>query len=342
MVERPPRAPGIADVARMAGVSVATVSRVLNDPGVVSERRRTAVQDAIVRLGYRPNEAARALKSGRQKMIGVITGNTTRYGFASVLRGIEEAAREGDFLVTITVVENGDPDHVRSAVELVLSQPLSGIIGIEFDEFVTAALARIPTTMPTATAAMVGTNRSGLPYAWLDDELGARLATEHLLALGHRTVHHLAVDYPNDIGHGRTYGYLAELAARDAPVPPVVATDWAPMSARAAAIEQLPDDATAVFCFNDEVAMGVLRAMADQGRAVPGDVSVVGFDDMPLAEVWTPGLTTVRMDFAGLGRAAFEVLRATMAGAPPPTARAIRPSLVVRGSSGAPRAAARP
>lgn len=336
MVEPRSRAPGIADVARMAGVSVATVSRVLNDPVAVSERRREAVLGAIKRLGYRRNEAARALKSGRQRMLGVIIGNTTKYGFASVLRGIEEAARELDYLVTITVVENGDPEHISSAVELVLSQPLSGVIGVEFDEFVSTAMAQIPDTMPVATAAMVGTNRSGLPHVWLDDELGARLATEHLLALGHRTVHHLAVDYPNDIAHGRSYGYLRALEEHGAVVPEVIATDWAPMTARAAAA-QLPADATAVFCFNDEIAMGVLRAAAEAGRRVPEDLSVVGFDDMPLAEIWTPGITTVRMDFAELGRAAVRVLRERMAGRPVGVEPPIEPELVVRSSSAPPR-----
>jgi DNA-binding LacI/PurR family transcriptional regulator len=336
MADRPARAPGIADVARMAGVSVATVSRVLNDPSAVSDRRRESVLGAIKRLGYRPNEAARALKSGRQRMIGVIIGNTTKYGFASVLRGIEEAARELDFLVTITVVENDDPEHIRSAVELVLSQPLSGVIGVEFDAFVSTALEQMPATMPVATAAMVGTNRSGLPHARLDDELGARLATEYLLDLGHATVHHLAVDYPNEIGHGRTYGYLGALVDRGARVPPVIATDWAPRAAVRAAAE-LPDDATAVFCFNDEIAMGVLRAAAEAGRRVPEDLSVVGFDDMPLAEIWTPGITTVRMDFAELGRAAVGVLRQRIAGHAMIEVPPVEPTLIVRSSAAPPR-----
>jgi DNA-binding LacI/PurR family transcriptional regulator len=332
------RAPGIADVARLAGVSITTVSRVLNDPEQVSERRRAVVLASIEQLGYRPNEAARALVSGRQKMVGVLTGNTTRYGFSTTIHGIEEAARRRNMLVSITVVESEDPAHIRSAVDLVLSQPLTGVVGLEFDRVVSLALAQLPPTMPAVAASLTGTNASGLPRAYIDDELGARLATEHLLDLGHATVHHLSADYPTPSGHGRTYGYQQALRERGARVPPILPTGWNPLEARRAALEHVDDDVTALFCFNDEVAMGAMSALRERGRRVPEDVSVVGFDDTPLSSVWHPALTTVRIDFEALGRTTFDLLRSMIVGGDDvASATELPPALVVRGSTAPPR-----
>ncbi|WP_227497183.1 LacI family DNA-binding transcriptional regulator [Planctomonas psychrotolerans] len=341
-------APGIADVAKLAGVSVTTVSRVLNAPEQVSERRRAGVLAAIDELGYRPNGAARALASGRQRMVGVLTGNTTRYGFSTTIHGIEEAARRRNMLVTITVVESDDPAHIRSAVDLVLGQPLSGVVGLEFDRMVSLALAQLPASMPAVAASLTGTNSSGLPRVYIDDELGARLATLHLLDQGHATVHHLAADYPTPSGSGRTYGYLRALAERGVRVPDVVPTGWDPLEARSAALEFLGDDVTALFCFNDDIAMGAISALRQQGRRVPEDVSVVGFDDMPLSTVWAPALTSVRMDFQRLGRTTFDLLcsqldgtgrtGAAEAGGAPVLAKELPPSLIVRDSTAPPAA----
>ena len=331
------RQPGIADVARLAGVSITTVSRVLNGSEQVSDRRRARILQAIEDLDYRPNEAARALVSGRQRMIGVLTGNTSRYGYGTTVEGIEEAARRRNMLVTITVVESEDPDHIRSAVDLVLSQPLSGVIGIEFDRDVSLALQRLPKTMPAVSASLSVTNLSGLPRAYIDDERGAELATEYLLDLGHETVHHLAVGFPNSNEHGRTQGYIRTLERRGARVPDVISTGWHPLEARRAAFDGLGDDVTAVFCFNDEVAMGTMRALHERGRRVPEDVSVVGFDDAPLSSVWTPALSSVRIDFQGLGRATFRLLRSIIDADPAVANVELPPVLVPRESAGPPR-----
>ena len=301
------RQPGITDVARLAGVSVTTVSRVLNGASQVSAHRRSRVLAAIEELGYRPNEAARALVRGRQRMVGVLAADTDRYGFASSIRGIEEAARRRNILVTITVVESEDPDHIRSALDLVLSQPLMGIIGVAFEASVSNALDRLPATMPVVAVTLAEDGHPDLARTWIDDEQGGFIATTHLLDAGHETVHHLG--FPGIAHRGRTAGYRRALEARSARVPDMVPCGWAPQDARRATRESLDgSDVTAVFCFNDDMAMGAMRAFHELGRRVPEDVSVVGFDDMPLSAVWTPSLSSVRIDFPELGRSAFEML----------------------------------
>ncbi|WP_108248639.1 LacI family DNA-binding transcriptional regulator [Planctomonas deserti] len=299
--------PGITDVARLAGVSVTTVSRVLNGASQVSDRRRSSVLAAISELGYRPNEAARALVRGRQRMVGVLAANTDRYGFASSIRGIEEAARRRNMLVSITVVESEDPDDISSALDLVLSQPLTGIIGVAFERSVTVALDRLPPTMPVVAVTLAEDGHPDLPRTWIDDEQGGFIATSHLLDAGHETVHHLG--FPNIAHRGRTAGYRRALESRGARVPEMVPCGWTPQDGRRAVLESLRgDDVTALFCFNDDMAMGAMRAFHELGRRVPEDVSVVGFDDTPLSAVWTPSLSSVRIDFQELGRSAFELL----------------------------------
>ncbi|BDZ51779.1 LacI family transcriptional regulator [Frondihabitans sucicola] len=332
------RPPAIDDVARLAGVSVTTVSRVLNGSAQVSDRRRAATLKAIETLGYRPNETARALASGRSRVIAVLTGDTTLYGFASAIQGIEDAALEHGVLVTVARVREPRRRAIRRLVDILLTQPLGGVIGIEFESSVSTALGMLPPSLTAVSASLVGTHLSGLPHSHMDDESGGRIATEHLLGLGHETVHHLAVDYPTVSGHGRTYGYLAALAAAGARVPTIEQVTWEPGSAEAAAARLLDDGATALFCFNDELALGAVRAVRARGLDVPRDVSVVGFDDVPVASVSSPSLTSVRMDFRGLGEAAYGLLRSiTGAGSLVSSPDVELPaSLVVRESSGPP------
>ena len=315
------------------------MSRVLNGSEQVSDRRRARILQAIEDLDYRPNEAARALVSGRQRMIGVLIGNATGYGYTATIRGIEEEARRHNILVTMTVVESEDPDHIRSAVDIVLSQPFSGIVGIEFDRGVSLALERLPTSMPAVSASLVGNHLSGLPHAYIDDERGARLATDHLLDLGHETVHHLAVDMPVPNENGRSHGYLRALADRGARVPEIIATGWHALDARRAVLDSVGRDVTALFCFNDDIAMGAMRALHEQGRRVPEDVSVVGFDDAPLSCVSIPALTSVRMDFSRLGHAAFGLLQSVIDERALDPAAELLPELVRRESTGRPPAA---
>jgi DNA-binding LacI/PurR family transcriptional regulator len=339
MTTSPARPPVIADVARRAGVSVPTVSRVLTGAARVSEDKRLRVERAIAELGYRPSGAARALKLGRARTVAVLAGNTSRHGYAATLEGIEEGARSAGYAVLISVVEDAETPTIDAAMEPVLAQSLAGVVVLTFDPPGVAALAAVPRDLPVV--AVAGARATGIAQVVIDEEAGAAELTRHLLVEGHTTVHHVSVPPSRRREDGRTRGWRRALREADAPIPPVVAATWDPSSGVTIGRE-LADhaDVTAVFCGNDEIAMGVIRGLAERGRSVPGDVSVAGFDDHPLAQLWTPPLTTVRQDFARLGQAAFALLArqidAMQNGAPRPAARLERHAapLVVRVSTG--------
>jgi DNA-binding LacI/PurR family transcriptional regulator len=304
----PGKQPTIADVAREAGVSVPTVSRVLTGSTKVSPEREARVHAAITQLGFRRNGAARALAAGGQRMIAIVTGDTTRYGYASTIQGIEEAARAAGYMVIICVVETDEREVVDAAVDLALSQPIAGAVVLEYDPPGAAALAAVPDWVPLVAVAAGSRADDDVVHAYMDDRVGAAAATRYLLDLGHETVHHVAIP---SVGResSRLVGWREALQEAGAPVPPVAKADWSPMSGYEAGLRLARDPAvTAVLCGNDELAMGLMRAMQESGRAVPGDVSVIGFDDHPLGVLWAPALTTVRQDFVRLGREAFRLL----------------------------------
>jgi DNA-binding LacI/PurR family transcriptional regulator len=335
------RPPVIADVARHAGVSVPTVSRVLTGNARVSEDKRHRVEQAIAELGYRPSGAARALKLGLARTVAVLAGNTSRHGYAVTLEGIEEAARARGNAVLISVVEDTEPATIAAAMEPVLAQSLAGVVVLTFDPPGVAALSAVPRDLPLV--AVAGARTTGIAQVVIDEDAGAAELTHHLLAEGHATVHHVSVPPSRRREDGRTRGWRRALREAGVPVPPVVPATWDPSSGVAIGRE-LADraGATAVFCGNDEIAMGVIRGLGERGRRVPDDVSVAGFDDHPLARLWAPPLTTVRQDFARMGHEAFALLArqidAAQNGAPRPAARLVRHAapLVVRGSTGRP------
>ncbi|HEX6355820.1 LacI family DNA-binding transcriptional regulator [Actinophytocola sp.] len=334
MARSPARGPSIIDVARLAGVSVPTVSRVINGSVPVSAERRDRVVTAIQELGYRPNGAARALVTGRQSVIAVLASNTTRYGYATTIQGIEEAARLAGFIVMITVIETDEPEAVRATVDLALSHPVAGVVVLRFDPAGAAALRALPAGLPVVAAA--GGKGDGVPHAVLDDMAGAMAATEYLLGLGHRTVHHLAVP-ASGRRVGRTTGWRRALTEAGAEVPPVLDTGWDPERAHRTAL-QIADraDITAVLCGNDELAVAFMRGLHEAGRRVPDEISVVGFDDHPLGRYLTPALTTVRQDFADLGRRSFALLGGLLDTGEAEKTSSTAPSLVIRESSGPP------
>lgn len=330
----PRKQPVIRDVARLAGVSVPTVSRVLTGAARVSEDKRARVLVAIEQLRFRPSAAARALASRQPQLVAVLAGNTSRYGYAETIRGIEECARTAGFTITITVVESGQEDVVDQAVASVTSQPIAGIIVLKFDEPGIAALRRIPSGIPTV--AISGGRETRVPQALIDDAAATRELVNHLLDLGHRTVYHVRkpVARPHE---GRTIGWRQALTERGATVPPMLRASWEPESGRQIGL-RLGDrpDITAVFCGNDEIAMGLIRGIQETGRRVPEDVSVVGFDDHPLAAFWSPPLTTVNQDFAGVGALGWELLDGLLSGAAAPRISVTRPTLVIRESTAPP------
>lgn len=329
------KAPVLSDVAKAAGVSVPTVSRVLTSSKFVAPELRERVMQAVAELGYRPNGAARATRSGKRSMVAVLTGATSNYGYAKTIEGIEKAARQSGMSVIIAVVESDEEEAVNAAIDLVLSQPVAGVIILEFDRPGLAAVKAFPATIPLVVAGG-GSRRTGkVPAALLDERAAGRDATNYLLSLGHRTVHHVAV--PTMGKHsGRTEGWRAALTAAEIDIPPILHATWDPASGYRAGEEiAARNDVTAVFCGNDDVAIGVIRALLDHGKRVPEDVSVVGFDDQPHVAMWRPALTTVRQDFKDLGARAFGLLASSVETGLPPQSSTVKPQLVLRESASA-------
>ena len=338
VTQRSSATPRIRDVATAAGVSYQTVSRVLNDSPKVNSETRQHVLDVIAQLGYRPNRAARALGSGRSAAVTTVIANTTLYGYASTLQGIEEAARVRGLAVGVRVVESASAADVQHAVDYVSDPNAGGVIVIAFDAAGAGVLRALPADVPAVAATEAG-GLDGIDRAmiFLDERAAAADATKHLLSLGHRTVHHVAI--PSETGtSARQAGWRDALVQAGVAVPAVLAAGWDVRSAYLAGKGLATDpDVTAVLCGNDDTALAVRRALYEAGRDVPGDVSVVGFDDVPGAAYWTPALTTVRMDFVGLGRACLTAIAARLTGSPLDALELAAPSLVVRESTAPPR-----
>ncbi|WP_328609223.1 LacI family DNA-binding transcriptional regulator [Amycolatopsis sp. NBC_00345] len=328
------RPPSLADVAAAAGVSHMTVSRVVNGTGPVGPDTRARVQSAVEKLGYRPNSAARALATGRTGVLGVVALESNLYGPASTLYGIEHAARQSGYSITISSVSRPRRSSIADAVESLRRQAVEGIVVIAPHVTAGAALAAAPSDLPVV--AVGGGEAAPVPVISVDQYDGARRVTEHLLALGHRTVWHVAGPEDWLEALDRERGWRETLARHDAPVPRVFRGDWSARSGyeagRALAGEKGVD---AVFAANDQMALGLLRAFAEAGVFAPQHVHVAGFDDVPEAAYYSPPLTTVRQDFIELGRRTFDLLSQRIDGGGDPGVRQlVVPELIVRDSTG--------
>ncbi|MFF0476285.1 LacI family DNA-binding transcriptional regulator [Streptomyces sp. NPDC004284] len=330
------RQPVMADVAKLAGVSHQTVSRVLNGAPHVRPDTRDRVLAAIRELDYRPNSAARALVTRRSQTLGVVSFDSTLYGPASMLDGIEQAARSAGYFVSVTSLRSLDGRSVQEAVDRLRDQGVEGVVVIAPQTSSVSAVARLSSSVPVV--AVGSGNQTRVPMVSVGNRFGAGEATGHLLDLGHRTVHHLAGPVNWLESQDREEGWRSALRAAGAPVPEVERGDWSARSGYQAGlrIARLPD-VTAVFCANDHMALGLLRALHEAGRSVPDEISVVGFDDIPEAAYFIPPLTTVRQDFGELGRQALELLVGELEGATPSPAHVqISPEMVLRRSVGPP------
>jgi DNA-binding LacI/PurR family transcriptional regulator len=326
----------MTDVARVAGVSQKTVSRVVNGSAHVRDDVRRKVLSAIEELGFRPNAAARALASQRSGAVGIITPATTLYGPSAQLLGLEQAAWNAGLSVVIVSVQDGSLAGFGSAVRRLLDSGVDGLLigSTIFDVDLT------PEVLDGVPAIVIGDPPpAGLPIPAVitDQHLGARAATEHLLALGHRTVHHISGPSAWYAARARQDAWRSSLEQAGAAVPELVEGDWTARSGYQAARRLLQQhgasSVTAVFAANDSMAIGTLRALAEAGRRVPEDVCVVGFDDVPESEYLPVPLSTVRQDFTGMTSRAVTELARAIAGERVPDQIPSEPQLVVRASS---------
>jgi DNA-binding LacI/PurR family transcriptional regulator len=325
------------DVARLAGVSHQTVSRVLNEHKNVSEQTRLKVRAAIAELGYRPDRAARALVTGTSQVIGVVTQNSSLYGPASMLTAFEEAAQATGFAVNVGSVRSLDERSISDAVERHLDQRVAGLVVIAPVASAGPALASLRADVPLVT--IDGDPERSSTLVTVDQVAGARAATRHLLEAGHQTVWHISGPSDWFDAAGRVRGWEAALTEAGVEIPPLLTGDWSAGSGyrNGQLLARLPD-VTAVFTANDHIALGLLRALNEHGRRVPADVSIVGFDDVPEAAYFTPPLTTVRPDFAAVATATLELLMTQIESGTSQigTRRTIAPMLVSRESVAAP------
>lgn len=331
------RAPSQVDVARVAGVSTQTVSRVIAGQSNVRPETAQRVMAAVEATGYRLHAAAASLASGRTRMLGVITVSTARYSTSAILLGVEAvAAEEGYAVTTASVPHHSRPGAFVEAFDRLERQGAEGIVLLAPVGFLSEALGT--RTERTPTVGHRQDDGHGVD-ALIDQRAIARTATEHLLDLGHSSVWHVSGDEFWQESVSRREEWELVLRERGITPPPVIPGDWSPESGYRAGrtIAAIPD-VTAVFVSSDEMAFGLVRALHEAGRAVPGDVSVVSVDDIALSAYAAPALTTVRQPFEKVGRTAALRVIALIEDGAPPTVSPLAPELVIRSSTAAPAA----
>ncbi len=331
------RAAVMADVAKLAGVSHQTVSRVINGSDQVRAETRDRVLAAMRMLNYRPNLVARKLATGRSKTVGVVTFDTTLYGPASTLFGLERAAHDAGYFISIVSLVSLDRAAVLDAVESLRSEGVDGILVIAPQTEVADSMVQLPRDV--AVVAVEAGPEDGVPVVAVDQYTGAFQATKHLLELGHRTVWHIAGPADWLEAQQRMAGWRAALQEAGAPDTLPLVGDWSPRSGYELGKHLVSDpEVTAVFVANDAMAFGLVRVLHEEGRELPGGLSVVGFDDIPEAPYFTPPLTTVRQNFIQVGRMSFDLLLEEIRrGTRSSTRLTVEPELIVRESTGAPR-----
>ncbi len=328
----------MVDVARLAGVSQQTVSRVVNGASNVAPDIRERVQLAIEQLSYRRNTAAAALASNRTMNLGVVSYALSVHGPSVALFGISEEARTNGYSTRLITIGSLDHSSIRAALRELTSDEVDGVIVLAPLRAAIEVLRGIETDVPVITFEQ-GSPESTRSVS-IDEVDGARRVVRHLLDLGHETVWHVQGPEGWMASDARTRGWMLELSAAGRMAPPVVTTaDWSAESGYRAGLQLAEKSGvTAVFAANDPFALGVMKAFNEHGIAVPEQVSVVGFDDVAEARYFQPALTTVVLDFEEIGRAAVASILSLMRGQEPAVIPLIEPTLVVRDSTAPPPA----
>jgi DNA-binding LacI/PurR family transcriptional regulator len=297
--DKAPRTANIFDVARLAGVSHQTVSRVLNDLPNVRPATRARVESAIAQLRYTPSPAARALVTRRTRTIGLVTPGVSDYGPTSIAMHFNFAARAARYNVETVSSLDADPAAIRGVVEGLLRQRVDAIVLVVVDIAALEVARGLDLSIPLVASA--STARRDQHIVSIDQYRGARSAVRHLAEQGHKTILHLAGPVSAADAIERVRGWRDELAAHRLEVIEPRHGDWSAASGYELGRDLQVAPGTAIFVANDHMAIGLFSALRERGLRVPEDVSVVGFDDVPEAGYLYPPLTTVRQDFAALG-----------------------------------------
>ena len=307
------------------------MSRVLNDHPDVAAETQERVRAAMAELGYRMNNAARALGTRRSRTIGVLASDALQYGPSRSIAALEASARDAGYWVSAAFADAGDAAAVVAAVDHLVAQGVEGIVVVAPHARTLAVLDDLRIDVPVITLHSAGQGARGLS---VDQAAGARLAVAALADAGHTRIAHLAGPADWLEAESRADGFAAELAARGLEPGPVIEGDWSAGSGYAAVAAVRSSGVTAVFAANDQMALGLLGGLHEAGLSVPGDISVVGFDDIPDAAYYWPQLTTVRQDFDELARRA---VAAVIGGAETEALAPVAPELIPRASVAPPR-----
>lgn len=333
----------IQDVARIAGVSTATVSRALSHPEKLTDATRDAVFEAIRETGYRVNRAASTLRKQRANAVLVLVPDLGNPFFSQILAGISARLSEQDVSVLITD-STQLPAGDTALSGYFLDGRIDGMISLDgglsdahLDSFAQAGVAgRI-------LCACEWVEGAAMPSVRSDNFKGAQLAIRHLHDLGHRRIAHVTGPADNVLTHARREGMMAERQRLGLHTPPewIIRGDFSLASGQAAArrILAMQDRPTAVFCASDQVAFGLISELTSLGVRVPKDISVIGFDDIELAQHFIPALSTIRQDRLALGRRAADLMLDCLSGSglvDPAVVETIDVALIARASTGAP------
>ncbi|MFB9991273.1 LacI family DNA-binding transcriptional regulator [Deinococcus oregonensis] len=333
----------LADVAQLAGVSQQTVSRVVNTQGQVSARTRARVMDAVGQLNYVPNRLAQGLARQRSQSIGFATNDISLHAPSQLTSGIERAARESGYSLIVSIVPGYGLASVTQAVRALKGRQVDGVlINASLSSKDAAEISRRFADVPSVFLDVPPD--APVNAALLDQYHGAALAAQHLLNLGHTRIACVHAPQNAVAEHSRQQGWMDVLQRQGLTLVAQQEGDWSPASGYGAAVALLASGVafTAILVGNDQMAVGVLRALWERGLSVPRDISVIGYDDTAESALLIPPLTTVRQDFPTLGQKAFHHLKALLDGAGSTHVPLTLPELVVRASSAAPRLAQPP
>jgi DNA-binding LacI/PurR family transcriptional regulator len=324
----------VREVAAAAGVSRQTVSRVLNDHPSIRPATRERVLNAMADLNFRPNRAARMLTTARSRTIGVLASSASSlFGPASSIDAVEQAGREAGYFVTVAHAASLDGAELAAALDHLSDQSVEGVVVIAPQRAVQEAMSALSLSVPSVT--LHGAGVVGDEGVFVDQFEGARLATRHLIERGHTRIAHLSGPGDWSEARARREGFVAEAAAAGLEAVVSREGDWTAASGAAIGAELLAGGfaPTGIFSSNDQMALGVLHAARRLGLRVPDDLAVVGFDDIPEAAFFAPPLTTIRQDFAELGRRCVARLVALIEGRELAFAAPVAPVLVQRDSA---------
>jgi len=329
------KAATIYDVARVAGVSHQTVSRLLKGYEGIRPETRQRVIDALAQLDYRPNQAARSLRTNRSNRIGALAHEMSETGPARIMQGAVSGARDAGYMLDIVSMDGDDERSIADALNLLSQQQIAGVFATAQNEKVQAALEGFPLSVPIFIDVRMESEFEGSP-ATVAEASGA-IAAQHLVDLGHRNFAYLSGPIAWYSSRDRLSGFRSAAEVAGGVVTSLLEGDWSPESGYAAGLAFAADQGvTAIVAANDEMAIGLMRALADRGIRVPEEVSVIGFDDIPAARYLSPALSTVRIDFESEGRFAIRWLISEIEGIAPPAPNEIEPPRLIARDSTAP------